>query len=105
MTLFGKDCEFEAKAFQDIVSRAFNDIDFPYYHDYLPLQSDKSSIFAEKYNDWMKVIVESKYYPFAQRYEFYGLSNLWQGYEGVSKPNFRPQLLEKIFGKPIPDHQ
>lgn len=99
-----KDCEFEAKVFQDMVNGLFLNVD-GYFAAYLPTFTDQSPTFTNQYESWVKALYELRSFPFWQRIEFSRLCNLWKGEEGNSSPNFIPELLDHYFRKPIPDHQ
>lgn len=104
MTIFHKDCEFEAKVFQDMVNRLFLN-ESGGYVEYLPTFTDSSPTFASQYISWAENLYELKSFPYGQRMEFHRLCDLWNGYTGNSSPNFIPELLDHFFRKPIPDHQ
>lgn len=100
MTIFHKDCEFEAKVFQDMVDGTIG-----YAVAHIPTISDQSPIFKEQYIEWMDELVNARCFPYGQRAKFTELCNLWKGYSGASHTNFIPLLLDKYYRKPIPDHQ
>lgn len=97
-----KDCEFEAKIFQDMVNGSIENY---YGITYWPTFTDESPVFGEKYVNWIDDLIKAKSFPYGERTQFRELCALWQGYPGSSHADFTPLLLDKFYRKPIPDHQ
>lgn len=97
-----KNCEFEAKVFQELVNKLYLDgliiVD-------IPLITDQRPEFGELYKEWIKELERKKCFTAADQAYFNYLCKEWEGYPGHYNPNFRPQLLLRFFSKPPVEHQ
>lgn len=97
-----KNCEFEAKVFQDLVNTLYSeniglrDI---------PLITDERPEFGELYREWMEELINKKCFNSGDQTYFNYLCKEWQGYKGNFNPNFSPKLLLHFFSKPPVEHK
>lgn len=96
-----KNCEFEAKVFQDLVYKFYTYTGFSEF----PLITDERPEFGKSYRTWLDELEQKKCFTASDQSYFNYLCNEWQGYGGNYNPNFRPQLLLRFFSKPPVDHQ
>ncbi|RHO74030.1 hypothetical protein DW083_04370 [Parabacteroides sp. AF48-14] len=96
-----KNCEFEAKVFQDLVNELTGT---SVYINDLPIMTDDNPVFRQEYLSWKQSIIDVRCFTNPEVVEFQRLCNLWQGYGGSYMSNFRPLLIDRYFRKPIPEH-
>lgn len=95
-----KNCEFEAKVFQDLVYRFYTYTGFSEF----PLITDQRPDFGMSYRTWLDDLENKKCFTASDQFYFNYLCNEWQGYGGNYNSNFRPQLLLRFFSKPPVEH-
>lgn len=96
-----KNCEFEAKVFQDLVYKFYTYRGFSEF----PLITDQRPEYGALYRKWLSELENKKCFTASDQSYFNYLCNEWQGYQDKYNPNFRPQLLLRFFSKPPVDHQ
>lgn len=96
-----KNCEFEAKVFQELVNKFYTNMGVTEF----PLITDRRPEFGELYGNWIDELDIKKCFTASDQSYFNYLCKEWEGYSGPYNPNFRPQLLLHFFSKPPVDHQ
>lgn len=87
-----KNCEFEAKVFQELANSLYVSTGGPLN---IPLITDLRPEFEILYKDWRNELIAKKCFTASDQSYFNFICNEWQGYTGKYNPNLRRIQLQR----------